>query len=283
LKTAVVTCRSLAVVLLGEVMVGGVAGIEAHTFIMALEWNGQPFTKEGKGFPALLDWGRVPNERSEQARDFTERWQFEMNQAYAPATETDISQYIGPYTMTFGAPQVDNTESEARTTGKKLSLKMPEHPTFMVIAGKWIPSPAGTMKATHFSGPGARVEYAVGFYQIYVSTPQGTVWQVLKDVRINQYGHGFFSGFNHWWNRAYKFQEYPWANALLSIGTPQFLRRNGLPIRMRRNDMFTGDGQEFLRRTRPFEQATVYETQFFSGTNANTPLPLLETLSSPSL
>ena len=86
----------------------GVAGYMPHTFMMALEWNGQPFLKHGQGFPALLDWGQVPNQWSDHLNDDTERWQFEMNQMYGK------NEYIGPYTMTFGAPQV---QKDGRYTG----------------------------------------------------------------------------------------------------------------------------------------------------------------------
>ena len=73
--------------------------------MMALEWNGQPFDSNTYGsFPALLDWGRVPNQYMYSGwNDQTERWQFEMNNGIYSIRDNE---YVGPYTMTFGAPQL---------------------------------------------------------------------------------------------------------------------------------------------------------------------------------
>jgi len=77
--------------------------------MMALEWNGQPFESNswrsgGQSFPALLDWGRVPNTYMYTGwPDRTERWQFEMNNGVYSIRDNE---YVGPYTMTFGAPQL---------------------------------------------------------------------------------------------------------------------------------------------------------------------------------
>ena len=144
---------------------------------------------------------------------------------------------------------------------------MPKQPTFMVIAGTWIPTKISP--SDHPDDKRYAARYADGYYQLHVSTPKGTVWKVLHNVRINAWDQlsGSPPDFTN-----YGYTSYPWWDRLLSIGTPQFFPADsptgvGVKGAVRMNDRWKDITTEYRRRVEPFSQATVYETEFFTSTN----------------
>jgi hypothetical protein len=151
---------------------------------------------------------------------------------------------------------------------------MPKEPTFMVIAGTF--SHVEVKQSVGDSSKGwSNYGSAIGIYQIHVSTPQGTVWQVLHDVRIKVSTQlaGLGDDLHLPYPKETGVKYYPWWDKLLSIGTPQFWPNAGTAfqadfLRTRVDNWYNQRiGAEYQRRKKPFEQATVYETQFFTSTN----------------
>ena len=141
---------------------------------------------------------------------------------------------------------------------------MPKQPTFMVIAGTWIPTKISP--SDHPDDKMYAARHADGYYQLHVSTPKGTVWKVLHNVRINAWDQlsGSPPDFTN-----YGYTSYPWWDRLLSIGTPQFFPANspGVAGYPRINEKWRFDDRQYRDRVKPFSQATVYETEFFTSTN----------------